>query len=73
MALLGGIAGAVLSFPAGKVFQRELETFLPIFEIEGSTIVLMLVASVSIGFMAALPPAVRACRMGIAEGLRHIG
>jgi putative ABC transport system permease protein len=73
IALIGGIAGAVLSFPAGHVFQGMLEAFLPIFEIRPTTLMLMVGISIFIGLIAALPPAVRACRMGIAEGLRHIG
>jgi len=73
IALIGGVVAALLSFPTGQIFQSQLEAFLPIFEIEKATLVLMLAASVVIGLAAAVPPAVRACRMGIAEGLRHVG
>lgn len=73
IALIGGIVGAILSFPTGEIFQRQLQSFLPIFEIKPSTLLLMIVASIFIGLTAALPPALRACRMGIAEGLRHVG
>jgi len=73
IAVIGGIAGAVLSFPAGQIFQGMLEAFLPVFDITATTLVLMIGISIFIGLIAALPPAIRACRMGIAEGLRHIG
>jgi ABC-type antimicrobial peptide transport system permease subunit len=33
----------------------------------------MLAVSLAIGLLAAIPPAVKASRMSIAEGLRHIG
>jgi len=73
IAAIGGIIGAVLSFPGGMVFQKQLETFIPVFEIEPFTIALMLAVSLAIGLLAAIPPAVKASRMSIAEGLRHIG
>jgi len=71
--LIGGIAGAILSFPGGTIFQGQLESFLPVFEVTGSTIVVILVVSLLVGLVAAIPPSLRVSRMGIAEGLRHIG
>lgn len=73
IAAIGGIAGAVLSFPGAKIFQKQLESFLPVFEIAPSTIALMLAVSLAVGLLAAIPPAVKASRMSIADGLRHIG
>jgi len=73
IALIGGIVAALLSFPTGQIFQSQLEAFLPVFEIENATLALMVGASIVIGLAAAVPPAVRACRMGISEGLRHVG
>jgi putative ABC transport system permease protein len=55
------------------MFQKQLESFLPVFEVNYSTILIILIVSLCVGFIAALIPAVRVSRMGIAEGLRHIG
>ncbi len=73
IALLGGIAGAALSFPGAKLFQAQLENFLRVFEITASTVVLIVGVSFLVGLLAALPPAVRVSRMRIVEALRHIG
>jgi putative ABC transport system permease protein len=73
IAMLGGITGAVLSFPGGRLFQAQLESFIPVFEIATSTLALILGISFIVGLLAAFPPAFRVSRTGIAEGLRHIG
>lgn len=73
IALLGGAAGALLTFPVGRVFQAQLQSFLPVFEVKSTTLMLIGAASLFIGLAAAIPPIVRVTRIGIAEGLRHIG
>jgi putative ABC transport system permease protein len=73
IAAIGGIAGAVMSFPGAVIFRKQMESFLPVFEIEPSTIALLLAVSLAVGLLAAIPPAIKASRMSIAEGLRHIG
>ncbi len=73
IAMLGGIAGAALSFPGGRIFQAQLESFLPVFEIAPATLALIVGVSFLLGLLAALPPAMRVSRTGIAEGLRHLG
>jgi putative ABC transport system permease protein len=73
IAAIGGIAGAVMSFPGAVIFRKQMEAFLPVFEVEPSTIALLLAVSLAVGLLAAIPPAVKASRMSIAEGLRHIG
>ncbi|MBI4962011.1 MAG: FtsX-like permease family protein [Desulfomonile tiedjei] len=73
IAIIGGIAGAILSFPGAMIFRKQMESFLPVFEIEPSTIALMVVVSFIVGLVAAIPPAVKASQMSIADGLRHIG
>jgi putative ABC transport system permease protein len=73
IALLGGIAGAVLSFPGARLFQAQLESFLRVFEITPATLALIVGVSFLVGLLAALPPAMRVSRTGIAEGLRHLG
>lgn len=73
IALIGGISGTVMTYPGGKIFQAQLETYLPVFEVSVSTMLIIVGVSFLVGLIAALPPAVRVSRIGIAEGLRHIG
>jgi putative ABC transport system permease protein len=73
IAVIGGVVGAVLSFPCGKIFQGQVEHLLPIFEMALSTIILMFAVSFMVGLAAAIPPIIRVSRVGIAEGLRHVG
>ncbi len=62
-----------VEFPGARLFQAQLESFLRVFEITGSTILLIIGVSLLVGLLAALPPAMRVSRMRIVEGLRHIG
>jgi putative ABC transport system permease protein len=71
--LLGGILGAALTYPGSIIFRAQLRSFLPVFEIQASTIALLLAVSLLVGLVAALPPVIRVTRMGIAEGLGHMG
>lgn len=73
LALIGGLLGAILSYPGGMLFQAELKSFLPVFEITGGTISLIIMVSLSVGFLAAIPPAIKAGRMSISQGMRHVG
>jgi putative ABC transport system permease protein len=71
--LIGGILGAALTYPGSMIFQAQLRSFLPVFEITASTVAFILAVSLFVGMAAALPPVIRVARMGIAEGLRHMG
>ena len=73
LALSGGLIGAILSLPGGMLFQAELKSFLPVFDITWGTILLIMLVSFVVGFLAAVPPAIRACRISISEGMRHVG
>jgi putative ABC transport system permease protein len=73
LALLGGVVGAILTFPGGLLFQAELKSFLPVFEITFETLLLIMGISCALGFLAAIPPAIRSSRISIGEGLRHVG
>ncbi len=73
IALIGGGLGALLTIPGGMIFQRQLESFLPVFEVTWATIGLILLMSLAVGIGAAIFPGIRVGRMGISEGLRHIG
>ncbi|MDQ7781974.1 MAG: FtsX-like permease family protein [Desulfomonilaceae bacterium] len=73
IASIGGVLGAVLSYPGARIFQVQLENFLPVFEVSATTVLTIPAVALLVGLVAALPPAIRVSRIGIAEGLRHIG
>lgn len=71
--MLGASLGILLTFPAAKIFSKELSTYFPVFNIERETIVMDIIASFFVGFVAALFPTYRAVKIRIADGLRRIG
>jgi putative ABC transport system permease protein len=73
LALVGGVLGAIMTFPGGMLFQAELKSFLPVFDVTVETLLLIMVISCALGFFAAIPPAIRSSRISIGEGLRHLG
>jgi putative ABC transport system permease protein len=73
VSLTGCLAGMLLTFPAAKAFGQTLATYFPIFIVADETLWLDLLAALLIAFCAAIIPARRAIRVGIAEGLRRIG
>jgi putative ABC transport system permease protein len=73
ISLTGCLTGMALTFPAAKAFGHTLSTWFPIFIVSEQTLWLDLAAAFLIAFCAAIIPARRAIRIGIAEGLRRIG
>jgi putative ABC transport system permease protein len=73
IAMVGGLLGIALSFPAGGLIQQQLKQFFPVFSISAMTIWLELLAAATVGVVAALFPTWRAATINIAEGLRRIG
>lgn len=73
LALVGGIAGAAMTIPVATLFQLQLQSFLPVFEVEKSTILLIVILALGVGITAAAPPAWQVCRTAIADGLRYVG
>lgn len=73
LALTGGLIGTALTFPGGALFQAQLKSFLPVFEVSNNTVALILMVSLGVGLLAALPPAIRMSRLPIGDGLRHLG
>jgi len=55
------------------IFAKELSQFFPIFNVEDKTIVMDLIAAVTVACVAAIFPAWRAVNIRIADGLRRIG
>jgi putative ABC transport system permease protein len=73
ISLTGCVIGMILTFPAAKAFGQTLSNYFPIFIVSPRTLWLDLLAALLIAFFAAIIPARRAIRVGIAEGLRRIG
>jgi putative ABC transport system permease protein len=73
LALLGGFFGMLLSFPAAHAFSQKMGTILPVFHIQGRTLLMATVICCVIGILSALFPAWKATRMRIVDALTHIG
>jgi putative ABC transport system permease protein len=73
IAVVGGVAGIVLTFPAADAFAARMGTLFPVFNISPETMWMQFAAALIVGGAAAIVPAFRASRIRIAEGLRAIG
>ncbi len=73
LALLGGMVGLSLTFPAVKVFRTSLGQYFRVFPLTRATLSLGLAVALGVGLLAALLPAWRAARVSIAEALRKVG
>lgn len=72
IALIGGLLGIALTFPAATAFGRELSNLFPVFYVQTSTLATQALAALVVGLVAALAPARRGARVNIVEGLRSI-
>jgi putative ABC transport system permease protein len=71
--MLGAVLGIILTFPAARLFGKELSQFFPIFNVDRETIYMDVIAALVVASVAALFPAWRAVHIRIADGLRRIG
>jgi putative ABC transport system permease protein len=71
--IIGCLLGIVLTFPATEILSHELGTYFPVFHIGKETLLLNLIAALTIGFVSAVIPTRRAIKVRIADGLRRIG
>lgn len=72
IALIGGLLGIALTFPAATAFGKELSNLFPVFYVQTSTLITQLAAALIVGLVAAVMPARRGARINIVEGLRSI-
>ena len=70
---LGGVLGALLSFPAARWIETALAQFFPLFTVSPETIFMEIAAALAVGLVAGIFPIWRAGTIRIAEGLRRIG
>ncbi len=73
LALVGGLTGLALTFPAVHLFKTQLGQYFRIFPLTNLTLALGLTAALGVGLLAALIPAWQASQVGIAEALRKVG
>jgi putative ABC transport system permease protein len=71
--MIGCVLGIALTFPAANIFSNALSMYFPVFNVARKTIYMDIVASISVGMVAALFPTWRAIKIRIADGLRRIG
>jgi len=73
LAAMGGLLGLALTFPMVYLFKTRLGQYFRIFPLTDTTLVLGLAIALAVGVLAAILPAWRAARVGIAEALRKVG
>lgn len=74
LSVLGSVVGLAATVPAVRGFHAALpKGWFPIFYIKPETIMIGCIASLAVGFLAALVPLQRVLTTRIVEGLRHIG
>ncbi|MCV2353676.1 ABC transporter permease [Paucibacter sp. B2R-40] len=72
IALLGGLAGLLLTLPLAAGFGKAIGTLLPAFHVSGLTMSLQMLAALIVGAVAAAWPAWKMSRIDIVQGLRHV-
>jgi putative ABC transport system permease protein len=70
---IGSLLGIVLTFPVARMAGRMLSNYFPVFKVDEEAIFMDILASIMVGFIAAIVPTWRAVRIRIADGLRRIG
>jgi len=73
IAMIGGVVGVIFTFPAAHWIETELSQFFPVFTVAPLTIVLDLLAALTVGVVAGVFPTWRGATIRIADGLRRIG
>lgn len=73
IAILGGIVGILITFPACAGFAKGMQAFIPRFVIEPDTLVIAGIFAILVGIISAIFPANRAVNMKIVDGLRQVG
>ncbi len=73
LALSGGLLGIAMTFPAVQLFRRLLGHYFRIFPLTYTNLALGLSVALVVGILAALAPAWRASRQGIAAELGRVG
>jgi putative ABC transport system permease protein len=73
IALAGAAIGIALTFPVADRFGRAMGSLFRVFNVNIDTVYMQLGSALVVGLVAALVPCVRAARVRIVDGLRHVG
>ncbi|QXE89034.1 ABC transporter permease [Geomonas subterranea] len=73
ISFLGGVLGVVATFPAAAWIETELAQFFPYFSVSSETLLLELLAALSVGVVSGIFPTWRGATIRIADGLKRIG
>jgi len=73
IAAMGGLLGILLTFPAAEALGRVMSTFITVMAVKGGTVIMAMFFALLVGILSAVFPTIRALRMPIVDGLRHIG
>ncbi len=69
---IGGLLGIILTFPISNLLAVVIKDYFPIFKLEIGTLVFGMIASIAVGIIAAVFPALKAVRTNIVDGLRIV-
>ena len=72
LSLVGGILGSLVAFVLG-IGAAQAGGFAGALQVKGSTMLVAWVVAALVGFISAIIPSYTASKLGIVEGLRHIG
>jgi putative ABC transport system permease protein len=72
IALLGGLAGVLLTLPMAAAFGGATGTLFPVFRVSGTTMALQAAAALVVGVVSAAWPSWKMSRIDIVAGLRHV-
>jgi putative ABC transport system permease protein len=72
LALIGGVAGSLVGFALGAG-AAKIGGFAGALRVSFATMLVAWAAAAAMGFFSAIVPSYHASRLGIVEGLRHIG
>jgi putative ABC transport system permease protein len=70
---LGGGLGILATFPVTAGFKKAMGAMFPVFHVTPETLAMQVAAALAVGILAGLLPSIRAARVKIVDGLRHVG
>ncbi|MEW6411538.1 MAG: FtsX-like permease family protein [Candidatus Zixiibacteriota bacterium] len=72
IAAMGGLLGLIITFPIKNLLAMAVKDFFPVLRLDPMTMLFGLFASLVVGLIAAIFPALKAVRTPIVDGLRII-
>jgi putative ABC transport system permease protein len=70
---LGAAIGIAFTFPVAAGFKAALGSMFPVFYVTPQTVLLQVACGAAVGLLAGVLPSIRAARVKIVDGLRHVG